>query len=317
MKKPVVKYPVKVRTSSFSDPLKYKTVSDDTLSLTKARAFEFLELPTFQGERSVSETHVQFLFDEWQAGRFMWQHIILACAECAGVLYRINGQHTCWMRVAIPDKAEPVKAECRRITYKVDTEEQLRTLYSTFDRNKTRSVGHVSKVLLMDTPAGRDLPGHVITKMVSGFKVYWSEDWQHMARDGMNTNELVALICKRYPELFNVVGHFVKIHMEDHIFVKRSAVIGAMFATFEKSVQASGEFWTPICDGLNLDDKTDARYQLRQYLLNHGHNFTQTSNKDLVTVEDSYRVAINAWNRWRKHEPTQVLRSTDKRVKPV
>lgn len=316
LKKPINKVPVKQRSSSFADPLHYKVIKDETVNLTKERAYEFLEMTTFQGERAVSENHVQFLFDEWAGGRFIWHHIILACAELNGTRYRINGQHTCWMRINIPAKAEPVKADCREITYRVDTEDQLRTLYSTFDRNKTRSVGHVSKVLLMETPAGRDLPGHIIGKMVAGFKVYWCEDWSHMARDGMNTNEVIGLITKRYSDLFNVVGHFVRIHMEDHTFVRRSATIAAMLATFEKSVQAAGDFWTPVCEGIGLEEKTDPRYQLRQFLLTHNHNFTQRDS-NVVSVEDAYRVAINAWNKWRRKESAQVLRTTDKRNKPV
>ena len=59
-----IKVPVKQRSASFSPPLKYKIASDEEINLTKARAFQFLELKTFEGERPVRERHVQFLFDD-------------------------------------------------------------------------------------------------------------------------------------------------------------------------------------------------------------------------------------------------------------
>lgn len=310
-KKRINKIPVKIRSGSFADPLSYRIVSDEMINLSKAQAFDFLEMETFIGERPVSETHVQFLFDEWAGGRFLWHHVLLASAELEGKVYRINGQHTCWMRVNIPDD-KPVKAECRKVCYRVDTEEQLRTIYSTFDRNKARTVGHISRVLLTDTSAGRDLPGHIISKVVGGFKVFWSEDWKHLSRDGMNTNEIIGLIQKRYDSLFNVVGHFIKMHYPDHVFVRRAAVIAAMFSTSEKSVAASVEFWTPVCDWINLTEKGDPRYQLRQMLTNH--TVVMTGG---IGTEDMYRMCINAWNKWRKKESIAVLRTTDKRMKPL
>ncbi len=314
-KKPI-KVPIKIRSTQFADPLKFKIVKDEQVNLTEDLAFQWLEMESFSGERPVAEHHVQFLYDEFAGGRFLWHHVILAGAELNGKTYRINGQHTCWMRVNIPKERGTFKADVRNITYRVDTEQQLRTLYSTFDRNKTRSSGHVSKVMLMDTDAGKDLPPSLIGKIVSGFKVYWSDDW-HTAFRTFNPNEVAALISKQHSTLFNVVGHFVRIHFEDHAFIRRAAVIGAMFATFERGVQASGEFWTPVCEGLGLNEKSDPRWQLRNFLTTHGHNVTTGGSQNVVNPEDTYRVCINAWNKFRRKETTLIMRSTEKRVKAV
>lgn len=312
----VIKVPVKQRGTMFADPLKYKVLKEESINLTKDKAFSFLELDTFSGERNISENHVQFLYDEWCGGRFLWHHVLLASAELNGKRYRVNGQHTCWMRVNVPKDREPIKADVREITYKVETEEQLRTLYSAFDRNKTRSMAHISRVLLEDTPATKDLPVHLIGKLVSGFKVHWTEDFGHH-HGGLSVNELTSLISKQYSSLFNVVGHFVRIHYEDHTFVKRSSTIGAMFGTFEKSVQASADFWTPVCDGIGINEKSDPRYQLRQFLMTHGHNLTGAGSRNIVSIEYAFRMCINAWNRFRRKEKTLVLRTTDTRVKAI
>lgn len=315
------KLSVKMRSERFSEPFKYKIISDGEINLSLDRAYQFLELATFNGERPVSETHVQFLFDEWTAGRFMWHHILLASAELDGKIYRINGQHTCWMRVSIPKTFEPVKCVCRDMVYKVENEQQLRTLYSTFDRGKHRSVGHVSRVLLTDTEAARDLPSHVITKLVAGFKVFWTEDHNKLAEKGLNVNEIVGIISKNYSSLFNVVGHWFRSHYDmgglSGMWLRRAGVLGAMLATFQKSVEAASEFWGPCVEGVGLDTRDDPRFQLREFMMTHSNNNTLSSTKTVVSTEDTYRVCINAWNKWRRKEKSQFLRTTEKRFKPV
>src|SRR3974390_1791789 len=176
MKKDEVKIPVKYRVSSMATPLDYKVLSDKETNLTKKSAYAYLELETFSGERLVREKHVQFLFDEWAAGRFIWHHVLMASATLNGTTYRINGQHTCWMRVNIPEKAEPVSSTVRLVEYQVETIEQLRGLYSTFDRNAPRTVGHVSVCMLQDTHAGRELIKSVISQLVPGFRIFFAED---------------------------------------------------------------------------------------------------------------------------------------------
>lgn len=312
MSKGVVKIPVKQRTSSFSDPVKYRIVSDEQVNFTKTKAFEFLELKTFSGERPVRERHVQFLFDEWNAGRFLWHHVLLACVEMGGEVYRINGQHTCWMRVNIPDKAEPVKAEVRVIRYKVETQDQIRALYSTFDRNATRSSGHVGKVMLQDTDAGAELTPSAIEKMVAGFKIYFCEDWNEA---NSNINELVGMITKNYAQLFNVTGRFYQMHRDDARWVSRASVIGAMLSTFEKAVQPSGEFWSSVFEGIGINEKSDPRWQLRHYLENHGHS--SQGGKDVVSQEEAYRTCINMWNKWRRKEQVTMVRPMEKRCKAL
>ncbi len=310
-----LKFPVKQRVASLSEPINYEIVSDEMGNLTKERAYQFLELKTFEGERAVREQHVQFLFDEFIAGRFLWHHVLIASAMVKGEEYRINGQHTCWMRVNIEDSKakENRPSNVRFVKYAVERNEDLRALYSAFDRNAPRTVGHVSRVMMMDTPAGRELPNHIISQCVAGFRIFFAEDWQSAAA---NPNELVAIINQSYAEVFNVVGHFVSRFRDDNKAFRRAAVTAAMLATFEKSVQASIQFWEPVCSGLQLNEKTDPRHQLRNWLFTHGHTAT-IKGMEKVNQETMFRVCINMWNRWRKGESVDVVRSPDKRIKPV
>ena len=111
---------IKVKTVGVvhAESLKYRLISDELLSLTRAKAFEILEYDTFSAERPVQESHVQFLYNEWLAGRFLWHqamvaHGIIMEPGPGGTrvphVYRLNGQHTCWMRVNIPKDSEPVE----------------------------------------------------------------------------------------------------------------------------------------------------------------------------------------------------------------
>jgi hypothetical protein len=289
-----IKVPVKMRDIQYAEPLEYEILSDKKIFFTKARAFEFLELETFDGERPVREGHVQFLFDEWSSGRFLWHNVGLASAVLDKKVYRINGQHTSWMRVNIPDSKEPVEdAYVREIEYKVKDSDQLRALYSAFDRNAPRTVGHITKVMLMDTDAGFGIAGSYFRVLSAGFRMFMSNDW----RNTSNTNELIAVIQAKYSTLFNTVGQFMVQHYGDAVFVRRSAVVGAMFATFEKAVKASIEFWEPVCNGIGMTEKEDPRYQLRKFLETHTHGTLR--GKSYVSAESLHRMCITAWNHYR------------------
>lgn len=289
-----IKVPVKRRSASFADPLKYKIVGDKEIEFSTQAAFEFLELKTFDGERPVRESHVQFLFDEYVSGRFLWQNIMLASAKLDGQEFRINGQHTCWMRVNIDEKRDP-KPIVRRMTYAVADTTQLRALYSAFDRNAARSPGHISRVILMDTAAGADLPHSFLTKLVPGFRIWFSPDWR---ANKQSIPDLCAMIDKNYALLFNTVGRFFQLHYSDNIFIKRAAVIGALFASFEKSVKAADEFWTAVSTGLDLTNKTDPRYQCRRFLETHFHKVAR--GKDVIGQDEMYNTCVHLWNTWRE-----------------
>jgi hypothetical protein len=308
---PEIKVPVKQRAASFSPPLKYRIVSDEEINLTKARAFQFLELKTFEGERPVRERHVQFLFDEWSANRFLWQNIILASAKLGDKEYRINGQHTCWMRVNVPERYEPLDCKIRAMTYAVNDDEQLRTLYSVFDRGAPRTQAHVGKVLLMGSEATEGVPHSVLGTMLAGFKLHWSPDKNK--RESMSVNDWAGLIDNNYAQLFNLVARWFAGHYDASRFLRRSSVVGAMFFTFQKSVQASDEFWGRVYDGINLQAKTDARWQLREYLQSHGHSIIGGMEK--VSQEQMLCTALNLWNHWRSGTPVRFVKTVNERPK--
>jgi hypothetical protein len=295
-----------------SAPLKYSVVSDTEVALTKEQAYQFLELETFEGERQVNERHVQNLFNQWAAGRFMWEHVIIGTCDCNGHTYRINGQHTCWMRVNITKDIDP---KVRVMHYKVNDAEQLRALYCVFDRAKSRTPSHIVRASLSGTRLAAELWPSVLDRLTSGFRMWrWDnyEEW-----NAIQPEDLVTLVEGEYNNIFRVVG-FCFQELYEWKYIRKAAIIAAMFATFSVSVKASLEFWRAVGAGLGLDDRNDARYKLRRYLEDKTQSKDGMSKKDRVTSEETYRASVHCWNHWRKGTPIVAgIKLPNKRPKAI
>lgn len=294
-----------------SAPIKYKMASDTEVELTKEKAFEFLELDQFQGERQVNERHVQHLFNQWQAGRFMWEHVIIGTCRCGDKNYRINGQHTMWMRVNI---SKDIKPAVRWIEYSVQDEEQLRALYCVFDRAKARTPAHVIRASLSGTRVAAELWPSVLERITSGFKMW---RWEHFHEESILPEDLVTMVEGEFNNLFRVVGVMYQ-ELYEWKYIRKAACIAGMFATCSVSAKASLDFWRAVGTGLGLDNKEDPRYKMRQYLTEKTLSKSGMSKKDRVTSEETYRAAIQTWNHWRKGEPVKAgIKLPAKRVKAI
>jgi hypothetical protein len=301
---------VKVKPASgIADKLDYEIASDRRINLTREKAYAFLELETFQGERQVNERHVQALFNAYSAGRFMWEHVLIGLCECEGKVYRINGQHTCWMRVNIEKEIE---APVREMVYKVKDEASLRAVYSTFDQNKQRTPGHIMKALLVGTQVADGIWPSLIGPLTSGLKMHLYE----RENTAVSVADMAEIVNFKFSDLFKQVGMFYQSHYDTYYNIRRKACIASLFATFAAAPQKAYEFWTPVCEQLGFTGKQDPRWQLRQFIDSH-KMARSTSSGVFVCDEDLYRISINAWNKWRKNEPVTTLRTTDKRVRAI
>ena len=315
---------IKVKTGGHpaAESLKYKLASDQMINLTRPRAFEILECATFSAERPVREDHVQHLFNEWLAGRFLWHQAVIALGvinemgangERFPKCYRLNGQHTCWMRVNIPKEKEPAVAKVRQLVYEVSDMDGLRELYSVIDRNAPRTNAHITNVLLADASDGCGIPMSYVSLLTAGFKTWsWEHHWDRKIQG--TPQEVAALLQGKHRDLFRTVGQYFQQRYSDWKPVRRSAIVAAMFATFDKCPSAAPDFWGMVCSGLNFTSTNDPRYQLRVFCEEHPQSNRSSVN---ISSEELYRVAINLWNKWRKGDEVAVVRSTETRVKPV
>jgi hypothetical protein len=301
LSKPTVKY----RTDlSKGDPLP-QPLRDKQITFSSQAAFAHLELAVFDGERPVSDQHVQMLLDEARQGRFNWQLVTLVTAELAGTVYRLNGQHTAWMRINLPPNSSDPSV--RLLHYSCKDEVELRALYSIIDRNKSRNGAHILRVM-----AGGD----------TAFEGVWSAAlslygaaWKLWKSDGKDTREVrgrygpseTFTAFQENTSLLLPVATFVQ---SNYIkLIRRRGVVGAMFATWEKAPSVAEEFWKPVTTGLGLDSETDPRWRLRNLLI------------DLNAIgydhEILYRCCISAWNKRRAGEKAlTTIRPTEERKKP-
>lgn len=292
--------------------LVYKVISDKEIILTDAVAAAYIELPIFRGERLIVDQHVQALYDEMARGAFNPLLVTLATAEFAGVTYKINGQHTCWAKYF----AEGYEPRVREIKFKVNTAEDLRQLYASFDRNLARTDRHVTLIELANDPNLKDISATVIKFMSTAMKFWLFAD---SARRRCSPSDLAALIGSTHLDTFRSASMFYQKQALNQgcVFMRRGAVGAALLETFNKVPTKAPDFWQPVCDGIGLDSKTDPRWQLRAFLQEVKLRSSSTRGQRSVTEEDMYNHCIPCFNKWRKGEAVQRLVPTQMRVKAI
>jgi len=294
--------------------LKIDVISDQAVTLDHAKALEYLDLPVFPGEREITDAHVQTLYDEMRKGTFNSLLVVLSSALLDGARFKINGQHTCWAVVNMPAS---FSLKVREIKYRVNSREQLKLLYGTYDRLRARSDSHMTKVFLADSPLTADLWMSEVPRGVNAFRHWHMSDPNK--RNRTSPDQLAAVIQGEFADLFRTVMLFKQTFGAENAFARRIPVMAAMFATFFKLPTKASEFWQPVIDGLGLTAKTDPRYVLRdtlQHAVSGGSGRGRPSTR-LMSVEDQYRVCLLAWNKWRKGETVRVaLRVPIERPKP-
>lgn len=92
-----------------------EVISEKKVTLNRAKALEYIDLPVFPGERQVVEGHVQFLHDEMRKGTFNERLVILSTGLMSSVTYKVNGQHTCWAMLFMPPSYSLQVTELYRI----------------------------------------------------------------------------------------------------------------------------------------------------------------------------------------------------------
>lgn len=309
-----------IRVDSIDAPNGQRLQTDvisDSISVVMdfTKMMEYINLPVFPGEREVTDSQVQYLFDCMEKGIYNWSNLQIAKILLNGVTYKGNGQHSAWAGTFMCEKhpgfASPPTV--RETIYRVRNEEQMRALYATFDRNKVRSDGHINKVLLVNREVMKGVHNSSISKLVSGLKLWhWAS---YAERQRLLPDHIAAYIDGEIGPLFRTVAFFLQDTCKDCTMVWRQGVVAAMFATFEKAAMKATEFWSPVVTGLNLTKKTDPRWKLRDWLQRVSVGGGRSGATEVVSAEQMSWVCMSQWNRWRKGDDTSVIRPLEERPK--
>ena len=296
------------------EPFTGKLIEKKALKLTSHAAEALLyDFGSFEGEREITDEHVQELLNFQKARRFDWNNVQIVTAEMPdGTKWRINGGHTLTMRLYLTKEEEGASDFIvSYLHYAVPNRLQLKILYTMYDNGKPRSYVHLGKALVIGEASSEGIGGSYLGHITSGFKL-----WQFNGDKSLDVNDVAAIINEQYAALYNRVGKYVVSYWTQWPEVRRAAVIGAMMATFNKSAAIGPEFWTPVVSGLSLNEKTDPRWFLRKYIEHHSHG-ARTPGKDTVTSEEMYRICIACWNYYRQDKPARAVRAGEKRVQPI
>jgi hypothetical protein len=290
--------------------LTVKILSDELIALNQEKAMEYINLPVFKGEREVQDGTVQYLFDCMKKNQFNWSNTQIATASYNGVVYKVNGQHTAWAVAYMGDSQSNFESPelVRETRYAVTNENQLRALYSTFDRNRVRTDGHINKVLLVNKPVTQGVWNNSINKLIPGIKLWKFGSTTSGAARRVLPDQIAATIEREIPELFRQVAIFLQDECKDINSLWRQGVVAAMFATFDKVPTKAPDFWKPVADGLGLESKDDPRYRLRAWLSEALIGPKKKNSTSTVKATDMYYTCVAQWNRWRKGEDTKMLR---------
>lgn len=312
LRKPELSESVK-QMSVQADPFQKYIVSDRKVPLTMQRAEHFITLPEFVGERGLTKW-AEVLVKCMKQGTFRWESVILSTCvvEEDGVERRNNGHHTCWGRFMVGDELEDPTVKLVR--YKVPTYDDFRKLYSNTDQGKSRGHTNILAARLYGTPEFEGASKRVIQALEGGY-AFWKYG-ERPDRHGMRLNDIIDEMVSGDQKLCRIVMDFLIKSKPDGKGFQKAPVYGAMFATFNKVIKDSIEFWSTVIAPEGKMDAKDARLQLREYILTRTL-YSATKGCTVVSKEEMYGVCVLAWNAWRKGGKVTRLGRPKPNVRPT
>lgn len=266
--------------------------------LTMDLANKLIKMEEGVWERDLRINWVVHLTEEMEKGIFIWEAACLAFAICKwdGKERRLNGHHTAQARTLFVGKFDK---SIRLTKYRIDTEEELRVLYSHLDRMAPRTKTHVLNCRLVGTSQFTDIPKSVLAKTTQGYG-FWKVPPQDKKR--LTVDEIAEnLLTKDHLlALHHVIPHIRKTLNDKNLsFLRKSGVYAAMFETFNKVVSDSNEFWEQLQTGLGFTRLKDPVKKLREYIQTHVTSRSLGTTVNIVSMEEVYRGCIQAFNAFR------------------
>jgi len=291
-----------------------RLASRKSIRLDEALALRLLEMEKVAYERPLREGDVQELMKAALGHTFRYELVNLAYATHNGVDYRINGQHTCWAAM----NCKELTGDVTLLHYRVDSEEDLRILYSSYDRGAPRTRAHVMFAHLHGLALLDDMANRSVALLGQGY-AFWR--WDSQAARSRTRPETVAY--KLQTDDQETISKIVDawrldgVPLDNARHMRRAPVVAAMLATFEiVPTKIAREFWDAVRTGANLQ-AGDPRLLLRDRLSATGVQGSQ--KKDKITGDTMYHWCITAWNAWRRGRTLEHLtvRNAGQRPRPL
>lgn len=262
-------------------------------------------------ERALVQDDAIVLGLHMDKGTFIWEQACLAYAVCGwdGKERRLNGHHTSYARLLFDKAFTP---QIRLAKYEIETEENLRVLYSYLDRGKSRNRGHILNCRLVGTQQFLDIPKSILVKLAQGYSFWKGREYSR----GRSVDKVAeGLLNSDYQLALHVLPHIRKTLNDSTLgHMRRSGVYGAMFETFSKVISSSDTFWSQVETGLFTNIKDPAK-KLKEYFQNHVTNRSHGTTSKVVSMEEIYRGSIQAFNAFRAHKELSAIRPNRRNVR--
>lgn len=269
----------------------------------------YREMP---GDRCLRPAHVQYLISAMMRGTFHPEWVRFIVCQWDSQAWRMNGQHCAMARLEMPAVCKEI-GSVGLMFYEADTFEAMRELYASIDRGAPRTRANILSSYLADTEQFADSTPTMV-KLLGTALTLWLWEGTH-EKGKHDADEVAYLMQHQHKALVCTVMAFCqeepKVLTND--YMRRGAVVAAMFETFTKVYQPSVDFWTAVRSGIGFDSADDPRLRLRNFLMTVKMGADAKQRTVKLDGETIYRICINAFNRWRAGEKVKVLLTTKER----
>lgn len=300
------------------DPKDITLVKRETAILDVPFAEKILQFESFEADRPLRNKHVDYLVGTMVRGTFRPEQVdIITCdldtvdngKRCTKT-YRMNGQHTCWARILLSEQDEAprgIKYTINYYHYKAKSSQGLRTLYSSIDRNAPRTKSNVVHSYCYGTDKFEGVSKRILTLLSGGMDAWLNDTNNSDAR--LDADSVSHLLLNDHHTVALRVASVLDPFSAKEYHLGRAAVVGAMFATFQKAPGAATEFWNMVKTGVGASSHDDPRLRLRDLLMTSNVGLQKASRFKKLESEELYRLCIHAWNAHRKGLTLRQLKS--------
>lgn len=283
----------------------WNLVSSTVKKITKRLAAEFDSMEKVQMERALSERRLAVYERALRSGQ--WRPCTWARAECVetGSTYRINGQHTAKMFTGLAEEFP----DCHAIVehYECDTLEDVARLYGTFDAAiSSRNSSDIYRAFSASIPELAELPRKIIDTCATGISL--AKNCGNRALTCHMTPSDRAENLLEHPDFVLWVNERLPSSSKEQRPMCRQGVVGAMFASWQKSKKDATEFWDLVRTESGPKPSCPDRLLAKWLSVTSVRPESDTPSSRKADAREFYVRCLHCWNAWRRKEELKIVR---------
>jgi hypothetical protein len=287
-----------------------------TEKVTQSLAIKFRDMEPVPHDRPLNPRRIDAYRKMLAVGLFRpVQWATVHCSETQAT-YRVNGKHTSNLFAEYEELPQPIHATIEH--YHCDDLDDVARLYATFDsRTQVRTTNDINRAFAAIDPDLAEIQTRIINLCVTGIAYVQVGD-RYTTKPAAERAE--CLLDESNKVFIKWAAEVLATKNDSTQHLWRSPVVGAMFASYQKSRKAANEFWLAVRDGTGASPKAPDRvlnkFLLTKFVMNGGV-CTSRSAKSLCGPREMYVKCLHAWNAWRRDTTTDLKYHENSRVPPA